>query len=461
MNDLQKLTTLLQRLEGQLAQCMKCGMCQAVCPLYAHTGREADVARGKLALIHNLANELLQDPLEVKKRLDRCLLCGSCAANCPSGVKVLEIFLLARTVISGYLGLSPLKKVIFRGMLVNPKLLDHVLSIGAKTQKIFSKQANPFFSTSCARINLPGLQKRHFPPLASTPWHKTTKTINTSRKANPETNRQTNHIRKLSQPGQKPSCQTTGQQKPGLKIAYFPGCLVDKIFPHLGKASLRIFNHHKLGIFIPEEQICCGIPALAAGDLSAFKVLVKKNLELFVQKDFDFLITPCATCTATIKKFWPLFADKFSPADQKAIFFLADKTRDFSEFIVNELCPPSPANLPQDQVMLTYHDPCHLKKSLNIFREPRQLLALNPNYKLVEMDKADACCGLGGSFNLQHYDLSAQIGKEKVKNISKAKASVVATSCPACMLQLTDQLSQQNIKTNVRHVLEIYAQTLK
>ena len=62
----------------------------------------------------------------------RCLLCGSCSANCPSGVKVLDIFIKARAILTGYMGLHPLKKAIFRGMLVRPEFFDRLHGMGLK-----------------------------------------------------------------------------------------------------------------------------------------------------------------------------------------------------------------------------------------------------------------------------------------------------------------------------------------
>jgi len=103
----------MKELEDQLSVCMRCGMCQAVCPVFAETGRESDVARGKLALLDGLTRELFKDPDGTFKRLNRCLLCGSCAANCPSGVNVLEIFIKARVILTGFMGLSTVQKLIF------------------------------------------------------------------------------------------------------------------------------------------------------------------------------------------------------------------------------------------------------------------------------------------------------------------------------------------------------------
>ena len=55
MSELKKLASRLMTLDDKLIFCMKCGNCQAVCPMFGATHMEADVARGKLALIGNLA----------------------------------------------------------------------------------------------------------------------------------------------------------------------------------------------------------------------------------------------------------------------------------------------------------------------------------------------------------------------------------------------------------------------
>ena len=51
MSDLKKLAKRLMTLDDRIIACMKCGMCQAVCPMFGATMMEADVARGKLALV--------------------------------------------------------------------------------------------------------------------------------------------------------------------------------------------------------------------------------------------------------------------------------------------------------------------------------------------------------------------------------------------------------------------------
>ncbi len=245
--------------------------------------------------------------------------------------------------------------------------------------------------------------------------------------------------------------------KSGLRVAVFPGCMVDKVYPRVGLAMLKILEHHGVGVFMPAGQACCGIPALSSGDRDSYDRLVAANMALFSGQPFDYLVTPCATCTATIRKTWPAMAQGSKEAQAAA---LAAKAMDVNAFLADVLKVQAQGAPGGGGLRVTVHDPCHLKKSLGVAAQPRALMAMNPAVTLVEMPASDACCGCGGSFTLMHPDISADIGRKKLASIRSTGADVVAAGCPACMLQLTDMLSRAGENVAVRHPLEIYAETL-
>ncbi len=431
MTDMRAIARMMKELEDQLVVCMRCGMCQSVCPLYEQTGREADVARGKLALLDGLMNEMFSDPEGTFERLNRCLLCGSCAANCPSGVSAMEIFLKARAILAGYIGLPPAKRIVLRGMLAHPEVFDSLAQWGAKFQKIFTKPASKVVGTSCGRIDTPLTAGRHFRPLAKKPFHL-----------------------------EIPSMDTRSEKTP-LKAGIFVGCLIDKFFPEVGRATVKALKHHNVGIFIPPGQGCCGIPALSSGDLPTFEKLLLHNFGLFADQDIDALLTSCATCTMTIKEVWPKFAPKLSGERRKALDALCEKTMDIGEFLVKRAGVEALEPTGDGLVPVTYHDPCHLKKSLGVFKEPRTLIKASKGYSLKEMSQPDKCCGMGGSFNLQYYSISKKIGDLKREDIERSGAKIVATGCPACMSQISDMLSSAGLEIAVKHPVELYAESLE
>jgi len=429
MATVEEIARLMRELEDQLVVCMRCGMCQSVCPVFEQTGREADVARGKLALLDGLMQKLFEDPEGVRQRLEKCLLCGSCAANCPSGVSVLEIFLKARAILTGTMGLPSAKRLILRGMLAHPKLFDHLAEWGARFQKLLTRPVNDVVGTSCARLASPLLGDRHFRPLAARPFHRT--------------------LASLDRPA----------GGPGVTAALFVGCLIDKLFPSVAQATIDVLEAHEFGIFMPADQGCCGIPAISSGDLATFQELMAHNLDRFEEGQFDVLVTACATCTSTIHEVWPKLA---GPKLAERARRVAQQTMDINQFLARHADIRAESKGSRNSaVTVTYHDPCHLKKSLKVWEEPRVLIRASKGFRLVEMTQPDACCGMGGSFNLQYYEVSSDIGRRKAEQIVATGADVLATGCPACMAQISDMLSHAGAGVRVRHPVEIYAEALK
>jgi Fe-S oxidoreductase len=113
---------------------------------------------------------------------------------------------------------------------------------------------------------------------------------------------------------------------------------------------------------------------------------------------------------------------------------------------------PHPAHAKERVV--TYHSSCHLRVA-GISKEPRELIRRLPGIRFVEMQDADRCAGGAGTFVVKNYDLSQQIFERKRKGIQESGAEIVATSCPACMIQLQNGLKGGR---RVQHVVQLLAE---
>ncbi len=460
MTTVQKVARLIRTLEDQLVVCMRCGMCQAVCPLFQVTGHEVDVARGKLALLDGLAKELFRDAEGVSKRIHRCLLCGSCAAHCPSGVPVLDVFIKARAILKEVTGLNLFEKLLLRGVLAHPQLFDRLFEAAARLQPHVFRQKDPALETARIRFPSPVFGgERHVKLLAPSPFHA-----------------------QCPQMDEPPG-------KSGLKVAFFVGCLIDKVFPSVAHAVVRVLRHHGAGIYLPGGQACCGMPAAASGDQRTFEKLVRHNLECFPVNRFDVLVTACGTCTEAIKNMWPKLLGHVSGDLRSRLHALSEKTLDIHQFLVRHLgvrpesgegpsgtadrsiagSPPfsiqgkgcsSPWGGRKSFLAVTYHDPCHLRKSLGVIEEPRIVLQAASHVVFSEMESPDSCCGLGGSFAFGHPNLSEAIGRRKGERVIESGCDLVATGCPACMIQLCDLIRREGSRMRVRHVVEVYAESI-
>ncbi len=411
----------LKDFQEQIEQCVKCGSCRAHCPVFGQQKRESAVARGKIAL----AQALLEGEITLDKRLvedmSKCLLCGSCVNKCPNLVPTDEIVMATRRTISKERGLSPLGKMISVA-LKNPGAVRVLGKTGHRlTGLLFRKVAGN--SGLRLRFPVPYIAKdRSLPELASA----------TFLEGQPE-----------FIPGKE------GQPT----VAFFVGCMINHAYPQIGEATLRVLRFMGLNIILPKAQNCCGLPALSSGDGDTARVLADRNLAAFSEKQPDYILTSCASCTHALAKHYRGLSQDHDD--------FAAKVMDVHLFLEQAGLVEQLKQLPQgdDNIRVTYHDPCHLRGQ-GITREPRALLRAIPGIEFVEMEGADRCCGLGGTFSAYHYGMSQGIGSIKAAGIESSAAELVATACPGCMMQLQDSINHAGLKTGVIHLMELIANRL-
>ena len=84
------------KLYDHILRCNHCGFCQAACPLFKATRRNALNARGKMILLQDMLDGRQELCNALIETLFQCTLCGGCANQCPAGVNVPEIMKAVR-----------------------------------------------------------------------------------------------------------------------------------------------------------------------------------------------------------------------------------------------------------------------------------------------------------------------------------------------------------------------------
>jgi heterodisulfide reductase subunit D len=92
--------------EQAYLQCIRCGLCLAVCPTYRATLIETDSPRGRIALARARVEGRLDRGENYADKFYRCLLCAACESICPSGAQAADILQNARKDIADH-GLLP------------------------------------------------------------------------------------------------------------------------------------------------------------------------------------------------------------------------------------------------------------------------------------------------------------------------------------------------------------------
>lgn len=404
----------LEFAKDYLNRCSRCGSCQSVCPLYAETKLEPHVARGKVFLLKNYLDGQVELSPKMKELMSFCLLCKACRDQCPNKVPVDELVLNARQEIALKKGISFVKKNVFQHLLQN----NGRLSLAARLAYLYQKSGLQWLTRKSKILNILGedLAKKEslLPEMASYPFRKKVPRV-------------------------------IACSKPKLKVAYFTGCMTNYVFHKTGYAVLNILKNHEVEIVIP-EQWCCGIPALASGDEKSAVELARKNIEYFQKVNVDAIITDCASCGSMLKEYVNL-------VDTPEANRFAGKVFDLSQFLVDTVA--FRAGNREIRKVVTYHDPCHLKRGQGVFIQPRKLIEAIPGVDFKEMKEADRCCGAAGSFNLTYYDIAKEVGLKKVNNIQQTNAELVVTACPSCIMQLRHVLNLEGASTQVLHLAEL------
>jgi Fe-S oxidoreductase len=246
------------------------------------------------------------------------------------------------------------------------------------------------------------------------------------------------------------------------KATFYAGCLIDFAYPEMGEALVKVLNKAGIQVLFPIDQTCCGAPARYNGAYEVAAGNAVDNIKALLSEDVKYVISACPTCTVAldhefISTFESLGRTEWLPQARE----LAGKTVDFST-LVKKLVDEGRLSLKDGNKLgkITYHDSCHLKRTLKVSEQPRELLQ-KAGYELTEMFECDMCCGMGGSYSLKLPEISAPILQRKLKNIKETGAPVVAMDCPGCVMQIRGGMDQDGADVQVRHTVEILAERLK
>lgn len=156
------------------------------------------------------------------------------------------------------------------------------------------------------------------------------------------------------------------------------------------------------------------------------KALALKFLAEF--ETFDYVVAPSGSCTGMVKVHYPeLFHD--DPTQLARFTALSQRT---------------------------YHDSCSGLRELDVYKQPRQLLATMPDISVNEMIESTTCCGFGGTFSVKYGELSTRMADNKCQHITDTHADAIVGGDLGCLLNIEGRLRRTgDLKTRVLHVAEV------
>ncbi|MHA1771690.1 MAG: (Fe-S)-binding protein [Candidatus Thorarchaeota archaeon] len=241
------------------------------------------------------------------------------------------------------------------------------------------------------------------------------------------------------------SIPTTGE------TIYFAGCTAALRNPRVARNTARILHLAGIDFAVMENEPCCGSVMMRTGKMDKAVENAQETAKRFKEAGIRRIIVSCAGCFKTLKKDY----DELG-IDMPKVIHVVD--------LANELIEQGklhPTNI--GDMTITYHDPCHLGREMNVYESPREILTAIPGVTLVEMethhDKAK-CCGAGGGLRSYDSDLSKRIASSRVKEAEATGADIIATACPFCETNLSSGAELAGSQLGTLDVVDILMKAL-
>lgn len=407
--------------------CVHCGLCTAACPTYVETGNEADSPRGRIYLMRQVIDEVLELDDTVKGHLDLCLNCRACETACPSGVQY--------------------------GKLIEPfRAYMEENEQGRSLQNLNGLQRWMLFNIFPSRLKT----RLALAPARLAQWTGADWLLRKSGLLNllPSSLRTMHGMLPKLRPhyGSLPELlPAIGERR--ARVGLFLGCVADAIYPQTNYATAKVLQHNGCDVWIPRSQACCGALHYHSAKEGPAQELAVQNCQAFGMdkpdwEQLDAIIINAAGCGAMVKDYAHMMHDH--PEHEAATRF-NQKVKDIAEFLY-ELGPVKPTHpLP---IRATYHDACHLRHAQQIQKQPRALLEMIPELELVPLSETELCCGAAGSYNLTQPEMADKLGQRKAENIGDTKARAVFTGNVGCLMQITRHLEKAGLSVWAAHPID-------
>ena len=251
-----------------------------------------------------------------------------------------------------------------------------------------------------------------------------------------------------------------------MRVALLVPCFVDQLAPQVGVASVRLLERLGCQVSCAAGQTCCGQPYLSSGATREARRLALRQLALL--DGAEAVVCPSASCTATLRLRYPRLLEGDAAQAQR----VASRTWELGEFVAHRLAGrPSGARFPHRVALL---QSCHGLRDLGLGRAsessaaepmpggietipPGGIEALLRGVEGLELalPERDECCGFGGLFAVDFPELSARIGRDRLRALAATGAEYVTATDTTCLLHLDGLRRREGYGPRPIHLAEI------
>src|SRR5689334_12096117 len=187
-----------------------------------------------------------------------------------------------------------------------------------------------------------------------------------------------------------------------MRVALFVSCVNDALFPQTGKSVVAVLERLGHEVVFDPAQTCCGQMHWNTGYHREAEGLARRFCEVFT--GHDAIVTPSASCAATVRNVYP----RLVAAQPPPVY-------EFAEFLTDVLgVTDVGASFPH---RVAYQPTCHSLRAVGLGDRPLRLLRAVRGLELADLDRAEECCGFGGTFAVKNADVSVAMVADKVRHL--------------------------------------------
>ena len=232
-----------------------------------------------------------------------------------------------------------------------------------------------------------------------------------------------------------------------MRIALFATCVGDTLFPEAARAAVAVLERLGHEVVFPPEQTCCGQMHVNSGYHEEAARLARRFVDVFAEHEV--VVAPSSSCVGAIRELYPQLLGVTDPVHQRVY--------ELSELLVGWLgVEDVGASFPH---RVAYHPTCHSLRVTRVGDAPLRLLRRVRGLELVELPRADECCGFGGTFSIKNADTSSAMLADKCASVEATGAEFCAALDGSCLLQIGGGLSRRGAAARPIHLAEILAAT--
>jgi L-lactate dehydrogenase complex protein LldE len=105
-------------------------------------------------------------------------------------------------------------------------------------------------------------------------------------------------------------------------------------------------------------------------------------------------------------------------------------------------------------IRVAVHNSCSSRREMGVAGATMDLLGRLANVELVEPQRAQECCGFGGTFAIKQPEISAAMAADKTGAIAATGAAVLVSQDCGCLMNLGGTFARQGQGPRVAHVAE-------